>query len=61
MEMEFSVGSGVEFGFDVGGGSAPEPTPEPGGVVRGVMLPVMAGMILQPREIVSGTAEMEGA
>ena len=31
MEMKFSVGSGVTFGFNVGAGHQPEPEPAQGG------------------------------
>ena len=36
MEMEFSVGNGVEFGFDVGGGGC-QPEPQPVSAVYGTV------------------------
>ena len=61
MDMEFQVGQGVTFGFDVGGGYIP-PEPETSTpFIAGTMTQVFQGSLvdLAAGEVISGTAELE--
>ena len=59
MEMRFSVGSGVTFGFSAGGSYQPEPSPGGDGVsiIKGEQMLALNGVIisLEPQSIVQGT------
>lgn len=42
MEMRFSVGSGVTFGFSAGGSYQPEPEPVPASAVYGTVSGILS-------------------
>lgn len=61
MDMTFSVGGGVQFGFDVGGSYVP---PEPGGnvpVLNGTMGLTLSGNLsgVTGMQVLNGTATLE--
>ena len=61
MDMTFSVGGGVQFGFDVGGSYVP---PEPGGnvpVLNGIMGLAFSGNLsgITGMQVLNGTATLE--
>lgn len=63
MDMTFSVGGGVQFGFDVGGSYVP-PEPEPGGnvpVLNGIMGLTFSGNLAEitGMQVLNGTATLE--
>lgn len=44
MEMEFSVGNGVEFGFDAGGSYQPEPAPTSASALYGNAMEIVSAV-----------------
>lgn len=61
MDFGFKVGGSITFGFDVGGGSAPEPTPEPGGTntIHGTFILDFGGHMVSPAPLCGTMTEEE--